>query len=119
MSGVLADYKESEKIPADMASSISTMADEGLILIKSKNSTEAKNYLLHLKSFGKSLINRFYKKERTNHLMNNLTEFNDYFLSFESQTQANFIVRLKQEQHQLRKMINRVHTIRETSFLGT
>jgi hypothetical protein len=102
-----------------MASAIATMTDEGLIIIKNKNSVEAKNYLIHLKEFGRSLINRFYKKERTNNLMNQLTEFNNYFLAFENQTQANFIVRLKQEQNQLRRMINRVHTIRETSFLGS
>lgn len=119
ISGVLVDYKESEKIPGDMASAIATMTDEGLIIMKNKNSIEAKNYLLHLKEFGKSLINRFYKKERTGNLMEHLTGFNEYFLVFENQTQANFIVRLKQEQNQLRRMINRVHTIRETSFLGS
>jgi hypothetical protein len=51
--------------------------------------------------------------------MNQLKDFNNYFLSFENQTQANFIARLKQEQNLLRKIINRVHTIRETSFCGT
>jgi len=51
--------------------------------------------------------------------MEKLLSFNDDFLAFESQTQANFIVRLKQEQNSIRKMINRIHTIRETSFLGT
>jgi len=119
ISGVLVDYKESEKIPGDMASSIATMTDEGLIIMKNKNSIESKNYLLHLKKFSTSLINRFYKKERTGHLMDQLTDFNEYFLAFENQTQANFIVRLKQEQNQMRRMINRVHTIRETSFLGS
>jgi len=119
VSGVLTDYKESEKIPGDMASSIATMADEGLILIKSKNSIESKNYLLHLKSFGNSLIDWFYKKERTENLMNLLVSFNNDFLLFESQTQANFIARLKQEQNQIRRMITRVHTIRETSFVGS
>lgn len=118
LSGVLADYKESEKIPGDIASGIATMMDEGMILLKSKNSAEAKGYLLHLRLFSKSLIDWFYKKERTTMLMNALARFNDYFLLFEHQTQANFIVRLKQEQNQLRRMITRVHTIRETSFLG-
>ena len=51
--------------------------------------------------------------------MDKLVSFNDDFLAFESQTQANFIVRLKQEQNSIRKMIKRIHTIRETSFLGT
>lgn len=119
ISGVLADYKESEKIPSDIASSLATMADEGLIIVKNKNSKEAKEYLQHLRDFNKSLVNWFYKKEKTGAIMDQLRDFNDYFLAFENQTQANFIVRLKQEQNLLRKIINRVHTIRETSFCGT
>ena len=119
ISGVLVDYKESEKLPGDLSSSVETMVDEGLIIYKNKKSIEAKNYLNKLSEFNKSLIEWFYKKERTNNLMHKLRSFDDDFLSFETQTQANFIVRLKQEQNNIRKMINRVHTIRETSFLGT
>jgi hypothetical protein len=119
ISGVLVDYKESEKLPGDLSASLETMADEGLIIYKNKKSQEAKNYLLKLSHFNKSLVSWFYKKEKTNILMEKLLSFNDDFLAFESQTQANFIVRLKQEQNLIRKMINRIHTIRETSFLGT
>lgn len=119
ISGTLVDYKESEKLPGDLAASMETMADEGLIIFKNKKSQEAKNFLLKISQFNKSLVDWFYKKERTSKLMEKLLSFNDDFLAFESQTQANFIVRLKQEQNSIRKMINRIHTIRETSFLGT
>jgi hypothetical protein len=119
ISGVLVDYKESEKLPGDLSSCLETMADEGLIIYKNKKSIESKNFLLKLIDFNKALIDWFYKKEKTNNLMAKLKSFNDDFLSFESQTQANFIVRLKQEQNLIRKMINRIHTIRETSFVGT
>lgn len=119
ISGTLVDYKESEKLPGDLAASMETMADEGLIIYKNKKSQEAKNFLQKIAQFNKSLIDWFYKKERTENIMKQLSSFNEDFLAFESQTQANFIVRLKQEQNLIRKMINRIHTIRETSFLGT
>ncbi len=119
ISGTLVDYKESEKLPGDLSSSLETMADEGLILYKNSKSQEAKDFLLKLSQFNTSLIDWFYKKERTHVLMEKLLSFNDSFAAFENQTQANFIVRLKQEQNLIRKMINRIHTIRETSFLGT
>jgi predicted membrane chloride channel (bestrophin family) len=119
ISGTLVDYKESEKIPGDIATSLETMADEGFIIFKNKKTEESKKYLNHLLDFSNSLINWFYKKEKTNVLMEKLFAFNNFFLVFENQTQANFIVRLKQEQNSLRKMINRVHAIRETSFLST
>jgi hypothetical protein len=95
------------------------MVDEGIIIYKNKKSKEAKNYLYKLLQFNGSLIDWFYKKEKTENLMAKLFSFNDDFSSFENQTQANFIVRLKQEQNLIRRLINRVHTIRETSFLGT
>ncbi|MEI7603812.1 MAG: hypothetical protein WCJ19_02225 [bacterium] len=119
ISGTLVDYKESEKIPGDLASSLETMADEGLIIYKNKKTAESKAYLNNLLAFTSSLIDWFYKREKTEAIMHKLHDFNDTFLSFETQTQANFIVRLKQEQNLIRKMINRIHTIRETSFLGT
>ena len=119
ISGVLADYKESEKLPGDLASSLETMADEGIIIYKNKKSQEARRFLFTLLQFSKDLLDWFYKKEKTENLMRKLLSLNEYFSSFEGQTQANFIARLKQEQNLVRKMINRIHTIRETSFLGT
>lgn len=118
ISGVLVDYKESEKLPGDLSASLETMADEGVIIYKNKKSQEAKDYLRKLVEFNKSLVDWFYRKEKTHSLLKKLLSFNDDFLIFESQTQANFIVRLKQEQNVIRKMINRIHTIRETSFIG-
>jgi predicted membrane chloride channel (bestrophin family) len=119
ISGVLVDYKESEKLPGDLAAGIETMADEGMIICKNKKSQEAKSFLQKLFHFNKALIDWFNKKEKTDSIMKKLSSFNDDFLNFEAQTQANFIVRLKQEQNLIRKIINRIHTIRETSFLGT
>lgn len=119
ISGVLVDYKESEKLPGDLSASLEAMADEGLIIYNNKKTEESKIYLNKLADFNKSLIEWFYKRERTENLMKKILSFNEDFLVFENQTQANFIVRLKQEQNSLRKIIKRAHTIRETSFLGT
>ncbi|MEI6533124.1 MAG: hypothetical protein WCO06_04760 [Candidatus Roizmanbacteria bacterium] len=119
ISGVLVDYKESEKLPGDLSVSIEAITDETLIIYQNKKSKESKDCIFHILQFNKLLIDWFYKKERTNTLMQKLLEFNTFFLAFESQTQANFIVRMKQEQNAMRRMITRIHTIRETSFLGT
>jgi hypothetical protein len=119
ISGVLVDYKESEKIPGDIAASIETIADECMIIQKSKKTPAAKKCLSHLLDFADSLIDWFYKKERTAQILGKISAFNDYFVDFEAQTQATFIARLKQEQNTLRKMVYRVHTVRETSFLGS
>lgn len=119
ISGTLVDYKESEKLPGDLSASLESMADEGLIIFQNTKSIEAKKYVHRLAQFNAALIDWFYKKEKTSALMQKLRSFNEDFLALENQTQANFIVRLKQEQNAIRKMVNRIHTIRETPFLGT
>jgi predicted membrane chloride channel (bestrophin family) len=119
ITGVLSDYKESEKIPGDLAAAVEMLADEALIIGKAKKHEATRKYLIHLRDFVRTLVDWFHKKERTTKLMQEITDFNGYFHDFESLTQANFIVRMKQEQNLIRKMANRIHTIRETSFLGT
>ncbi len=59
-----------------------------------------------------------FKKERTSSVTASITGLNDFFIKFEELTQANFIARLKQEQNNLRKLIIRIHTIRETDFIS-
>ncbi len=119
ISGTLVDYKESEKIPSDLASSLLTMADEGLILHASKKEAIAKPYLKKLLSLNHALVEWFYKRESKEKVMEELSALNEDFRVFEAHTQANFIVRLKQEQNALRKTLSRAQVIRETSFLGT
>ena len=116
ISGVLSDYKESEKIPGDLATSIEAIIDETSIIVANKKASSAKKFLKEIDVFLDALILWFHRKERTTNMYKKLTDFNTSFLAFESLTQANFIVRMKQEQNVIRKFITRIHTIRETSF---
>jgi len=119
IAGVLADYKESEKLPGELATSIETIIDECLIIYKNKKAEPAKECLEHTLNLTNSIDDWFHKKERTRALMDKISLFNDFFLAFESLTQANFIARLKQEQSAIRRMLIRIHTIRETSFVSS
>ena len=119
ITGVVSDYKESEKIPGDLASSLEAIYDEAYITHKSKKAKVTGEFLEFYEGFVKSVIHWFYKKEKTKVLMDKLHNMNDYFLQFEGLTQANFIARMKQEQNGIRKMVTRVHTIRETNFVAS
>lgn len=118
LAGTLSDYKESERLPGELASSIETIADEVIITYKHKKAKEAKDCLVYLDELVNDLQDWFHKKERTNNLLKKLSGLNDFYLAFESITQPNFIVRLKQEQNIIRRFIIRIHTIRETSFVS-
>jgi hypothetical protein len=117
ITGVISDYKESEKIPSEMASSLETLYDEAQIIIINKKSKEAEDFIIYHDSFMDSLNNWFYKKEKTKVLLEKLSMMNQFFAKFESLAQATFINRMKQEQSNIRKSIIRIHTIRETSFV--
>ena len=116
ITGVLSDYKESEKLPAELASSIETVADEFIIIAKTKKAKEARDGLVYCIAFAQAFLDWTRKKVKTGALMDKISGFNDCFIAVESLTQPNFISRLKSEQHLIRKVVNRIHTIRETNF---
>jgi hypothetical protein len=119
ITGTLSDFKESERLPSELAASIQVMIDEAYIIYLNKKSPEALNLLNSIKNLNEKLIDWFYKRTKTDEIYSLLLDLNKHFLLIESQTQANFIVRIKNEQNNLRRNISRIHTIRETSFLGT
>ena len=117
ISGVISDYKESEKIPGEMAVSLEVIYDEAYILDKNKGNKLTKEFIVYYKDFLKSLNEWFYRKERTKNMIEKLHNMNDYFSEFESLMQAGFLVRMKNEQNNLRRMIIRVDNIRDLSFV--
>ena len=116
ISGVLVDYKEAEKIPGELSCSLEILTDECYIVYKNKKSPVAKKLMSHVHTLTTNIIKWLHKKEKTGHVLDAITKLNDHFLALEPLTQANFIVRLKNEQNNLRRLITRIHTIRETSF---
>lgn len=117
LSGVLADYKESERLPGELAASIETMADEAATLYECKKVDAAGRLLKSLLALSSSIKDWFHKKEQTRRVMATLGKLNHFFVDLEGSTQANFIARLKQEQHNIRRTLIRIHTVRETSFI--
>ena len=95
LTGVLTDYKESERLPGELAASIESIAEEAIAIYKSKNASVGKEGLVYLCQLTVSIKNWFYKKERTRDIMEKLSGLSDFFAAFEPLTQATFIARLK------------------------
>ncbi|QQS60865.1 MAG: hypothetical protein IPN70_03155 [Candidatus Moraniibacteriota bacterium] len=119
ISGVISDYKESEKIPGEMSSSLEALYDEMYILDKNKGNKRTKEFLLEYRKFLIDIRNWFHKKERTKSLLLKLHSMNDYFADFEGIMQPNFLTRMKNEQNAIRKMIIRINNIRDVSFIAS
>jgi hypothetical protein len=120
ISGVLTDYKESEKIPSELAASIKTLFDDTFTIFKSKNSETARQFFEFQKLFIGSLKDWLYKKERTGSMLKKISQMNDFFVEFDKEgVQPGYVIKLKNEQNSLRKMVMRIDTIRDTEFVGS
>jgi hypothetical protein len=120
ISGVLTDYKESEKIPSELTASLKSLLDDTYTLCKGKKSAAASKFLEFQKSFVSSLMDWFYKKERTSSMLIKISTMNDFFIDIEKEgIPAPFIVKMKNEQSNIRKILLRIDTIRDTDFISS
>ncbi len=117
LNGVLADFKESERLPGEMAVSLENLAQEirGMGLVNKEMPTI--NALQSVLDVGEYTLKWFHKKTRTAFLIACINDLTDQLAIIEPYSQATLVSRLKQEQSNLRRMITRAHTIRETSFI--
>ncbi len=120
ISGVLSDYKESEKLPSDLTGTIKNLFDDTDTIFKSKNSETAKKFMEFQRSFIQDITNWFYKKEKTASILARIGLMNNYFAELDKEgIQPNYIIKMKNEQNNIRKIIMRIDTIRDTEFVGS
>lgn len=119
ISGVLSDYKESEKLPSELAASLRTLNDDTDTLIRSFDSKAAREFKAYQKELYYSLVKWFYKNERTAVMLDKISAMNDHISAIEKEgIQVNYVIRLKNEQNSLRRMLLRIDTVRDTNFIG-
>jgi hypothetical protein len=120
ISGVLSDYKESEKIPSELSASLRALFDDSYTIYKSKNSASALQFIEFQKTLLPLLMDWFYKKERTKTLLDKIGQMNDYFVELDKEgIIPAYIIKMKNEQSYIRKLVLRVDTIRDTDFIGS
>jgi hypothetical protein len=119
LSAVLGDFKEGEKLPAELASSIEAVADECVYVYKGKKAEAGKTGFLYCLSFTEQVLDWLYKKVRTKDVMEKIAGFTDIILPIEPYSQPSSVGRLKHEQSEIRKAALRIHFIREVRFAGS
>ena len=119
IAGVLADYKESEKLPGELVVSIQAIRDEAHALIRARQAEPARACLAHTGALAGALLDWFHKRRETAEVQRLIRDLGDHYSAMEPLTAPPFIARLKQEQTALRRMVVRCHTIRETNFVSS
>ena len=117
LAGTLGDYKESERLPGDIAAGLEAIADECRIVHELKGSPEAKRCLENVGELGHSLIRWLREGTSDAGVQSAINRLNGDFAAFEGVTQPGFIVRLKAIQTDVRAKVIRIGTIRDTSFV--
>lgn len=117
ITGVISDYKESEKIPTELVSSLEALYDEAYILNKNKGNKATQEMLVWHENFIRSIVRWFYRNMRTKAIIEELHVLDDHFSRIEPLVQPNFLSRMKNEQANVRKMVMRVDNIRDLSFI--
>jgi predicted membrane chloride channel (bestrophin family) len=118
LSGVLADYKESERLPGELSACLENLAQEVSGIRMARPEAVVDPCLLLLARLSNDILDWFHKKHPTAELLEHLNELTPQFALIEQWTQATLLARLKQEQSNLRRTLIRIHTIRETSFIA-
>lgn len=116
ISGVLPDYKEAEKLPAEIAAALDSVIDECRALAAGDGAKAAKACIAHTADVSDILVRWFHEEERTHPVMKTLSAYAELFRDLEPYTQANFIVRMKQEVASVRRMVLRIRNIRHVPF---
>lgn len=120
ISGVLSDYKESEKIPSEVATCFKSLIDDADTIHQSKNNQTALDLMLFHQQNIQYFIDWLYKKESTISLLQRISAMNAYFIQLDQEgILPPYLIKMKNDQSNLRKMILRIDTIRETNFIGT
>jgi hypothetical protein len=118
LAGTTSDFKEAERLPGEVAASLETMADECLITWQDIRLAEARGCVEQLVEVGRSIRGWLLADKGLDDVMADLRKLNEPFLLMAPRIQAGFTTRLKGEQHNVRRVVLRMDTMRRTSYVS-
>lgn len=117
LAGVVTDYKESEKIPNDIATSLLVIWQEADYLRHVEHCPSVDGLIHRLKLFIPTLKKEFFLKQN-DHLSKLLDEMShDIIMLGKEGATPNYLLRIKSEIANLNRIINRIKVIKTTDFI--
>lgn len=117
LAGVVSDYKESEKIPNEIAGSLFALWQEAEYLKVAAGIKSAESMMQKLRQFIPTLKSDFFIAENDNlsKLLNSISE--DIIEMGKEGAAPNYILRMKAEVASIKKTVNRISVIKNTDFV--
>ena len=119
LAGTMADYKESEKIPSELACAIETIEDTVLLGHSFKGGFDLSEARKQLNEVTESIINWFKSGGSEEDVFRRISSITSIALMMEKAGVGAIASRVTGEQHNLRKLFSRVNVIKKTGFLTT
>ncbi len=119
LAGTMADYKESEKIPSEIACAIETIEDTILLGHGYKGGYDLSEMRRQLNEVTEAIINWFKHNGAEEDVFRRLNSITNIALTMEKAGIGAIASRVTGEQHNLRKLFSRVNVIKKTGFLVT
>lgn len=119
LAGTMSDYKESEKIPAELACAIETIEDTLNLAHQYKGGFDLRTIKAKLHDVTDSILKWFTKLESTEEVYAKIQSITEIAVTLERAGVGAIASRVTSEQHNLRKLFSRVNVIRNTNFLAT
>ncbi len=118
LAGVMTDFKESEKIPGELAASIKALHKDFELLVYATKK-ESDSALSHINSLIKVIINQFEaNKWKQSELREIIEKIDDDIKVMAAKNVAPpYVIKMRNELNTIEKISNRIDTIEETSFL--
>ena len=119
LAGTMADYKESEKVPGEIAASLENI-EEKVVGVCLKQALSVQNARQEVQALAICIFEWLIKKRKQEEVYSRLTAFNTLIHQLDMAGGAPPIVaRIWGELHHLRKMVTRTSVISRTGFLQT
>jgi len=119
LAGTLADYKESEKIPSDIACTIESMEDTVVLAHAFKGDFDLAVQKRQLFDVTESIIQYFAHKEAEDAVFSKIDGLTSIALLVEQTRMGSTTSWIKREQTNLRKLFARTTVIKRTHFIST
>jgi len=120
LGGVISDYKEAEKLPGELATTLETIDDAILAGSRSAKAFDARAFRQRYHAVATVVTDWFMNRGTVASCFQALHTMNDLVADLDRTGMgAIFVARCLSEQHNLRKIITRIEVIRRTQFIQT
>ena len=119
LAGTISDYKESEKIPSELACALETIEDTLLLGHGFRGGYDLSEVRKQLNEVTESIINWFSHGGSEEEVFRRINSISNIALTLEKAGVGAIAARITGEQHNLRKLFSRVNVIKKTNFLST